>query len=701
MVIDTGLEIYSKAYVHAFFRKQESAPTIGIFGPSGSTKSTLLTEVLPPSSNMLLSLNIGMKQTSLFNTKLMLNGNIPEDEVFIRCKIKPLDKVLLKIHFFNAICDYIYKHRDELDEVAIDDSVLKSVLDPDNRAYHFLSYVQKHQGTVSDEFTCPTLDELQAVLQELYEALIPGLEESVRELVKKSKTITPKPKKEDLYKQELSERLAMTEDTVAKIYEWFENLYAYILHQISKLSIWLDDAKEYLVLCGRVDSTNVQTLIREAYDKQSPYSLVIEELAYAVRPSNQFLESYTDSYTKCQYLGKVLKLNILDTPGLTQISDEKTDIQNALDYVLGLKFDALLFLCSSDEKPTVYAVCKELLLSKKKKFANKPFVMIRTKADIVLREKMLSYLRAEHGVSQLEKEHIQLYAQRAYDEYVGELQEEAVTLSEEKLACGSNQLIDFISLARDLTEQMNEFLDEPLVREKIFKILINLSLSVHQTFMPSSDEKLKYCLQSHNPDVPTLQSRMDGYMDEILNTFAEYMVTKNSKEKNQYLQWRSTPYPFHGRSVTTFIYKHRMGIGHETNASVYENFKLYIRNMLERWIQAFFKDWELNFDIDFSNLSVADQYGQRAVNEAPAELTRLFKYQKSQILSDIAKLLSYDEFKEEFNRCYTYASWDAGFRNNLLLFETKFSDKDFWKNGLKKYLKLELDKLLGRMYFYD
>ena len=40
--------------VRSFFMKQESAPTVEMFGPTKSTKSTIMTELLEAASNMLL-----------------------------------------------------------------------------------------------------------------------------------------------------------------------------------------------------------------------------------------------------------------------------------------------------------------------------------------------------------------------------------------------------------------------------------------------------------------------------------------------------------------------------------------------------------------------------------------------------------------------------------------------------------------------
>ena len=694
------LDIISGQKAISFFRNQETGPTLVITGPSGSSKSTILTEVLPRSSNKLLSRNIGVKQTSLVDTKLMLNERLPKDLVCIRCKKKQLDFVLLKSEFIDAITEYIYKHRDELEDFDLDIAVVEKILNPVNRAYHLFEYVKEKQSNQYQKLVCPSIKDLHRLLTNLCNVLINipiELDEAINNLVKESKTITPKPKKQDLYKQEISRRLSTNESqtSVGEIYDWFEQLYEYILGEIS---MHFSD-RENLILYSNIKEDCVENLIGKIYDKNSPFSLVFEEVAYAVCPSEEFIATYKSYYSPSDYPGKILKLNLLDTPGLTQTSDEKEDISSSLDKILTKQFDAVLFLCSTDEKPTVYDNCIDLMLSKKILLLNKPLVIVRTKADITLREKMISYLRLEEGTSALENTHINTYAQRAYDELVAELDLEGETLAKEDIINGSDKLIDFISLAPDLMNKMNDTLKQPLRSNKIYHILINLSLSVHKCFMPDQNGRL--WIQSVNSDEPALQCTLDGYLDEFLDSFADFMVNMNAKHSNQYLKWVNSRYPFHGRSVTTFIWKHRLGIGHETNANVYENFKVYIRNMINRWMQEFFKDWDVNFEIDFRNLVVTNDSGVQAVNEGPTELTKLFKLHKLTILNSISKLLSYDELEKEFTECYKYNSWDNGFRKNMNLFSKKFSDKVYWKNGLKKHLKLELDILLEKMYFSD
>ena len=70
------IENFSKNVVEvkSFFKKQESAPTVEMFGPTKSTKSTIITELLEAASNKLLGYNVGdVAQTTLVRLVLMLN----------------------------------------------------------------------------------------------------------------------------------------------------------------------------------------------------------------------------------------------------------------------------------------------------------------------------------------------------------------------------------------------------------------------------------------------------------------------------------------------------------------------------------------------------------------------------------------------------------------------------------------------------
>lgn len=681
----------------AFFRNQEAAPTIEVTGPSGSAKSSTFTAVLPNSSNRLLARNVGIKQTSLIYTLLMLNGKLIPDRVLIRVKTKAFDPLLIKAELTDTLIEFIYLNRDDLEETEVDETFLKSILDPKNRAYHYYSYVKKNNEDQVVGF--PRLDTLLEKIQDLYLMVTEGLREEVREREKEGKSLHPRPKKRDFYEKVINERL---DDRYAaeikSIYRWFEQLYTFVKNEILEICDQqkLDDS--YIVLDGIVGSDRVENLIQQTYDPASPYSLVVEELAYAVAPSNDFLEAFKKVYPESEYPGKLLKINILDTPGLTQVGEEKDDIEDALNRVLAKRYDAVLFLCSADERPTIYDICMDLLVSHKKKLENVPMKILRTRADIVLYEKMKKDRMIKEGdINFVKGSQTDSYAKVAYQSYMAELKQEGDRLAED---LGGSNLVDFVSLDLHTLNSLTDFFTEKnFAKEKLYHTLLSLSREVYDAYMPPLAGRL--WLQGITPLWPVLESKMDGYMEQTLGDFSAHMVNLNTQEGfAMYMKFADSSKVFHGRSVTTFLFNHREGVGHETRANVYANFKIHIRSMIQKWMTSFFQNWSMHFDISFDNLKQTEA-GKQALNEASKLLVEVFNKQKPQIISRIAKALSYDAFRTEMEEKYYFTSWNKGFHENLQLFNEKFSDCDFWRVEMRKYLKEELDNLLDRMYYYD
>ncbi|WP_177235838.1 GTPase domain-containing protein [Paenibacillus sp. UNCCL52] len=681
--------------------KQASAPIIAIAGPSGSTKSTTLAEILLDEFKKLLSQNIGSKQTSLFDTLLMLNSDIEDGKVIIQIKTKSADRITYKHQIEFAFGAYLYDNRDDLDELEFDETVIKQVLNPTNRAYHFYEHVDKQtREKTSAEYPCPTVRQLQDVLLELFEQISPDLVDRVRQREKEAKTVTPRPKKERLYQLEISNQLEQHPTLLKRYYDWFDQLHQYVLNQIKSICQEIEPGNYIFV--GEVNQNEVQELVKQAYNKQSPYSIAVEQFAFMVQPSMEFSKLYREAYRKHQYENKVLRLNLLDTPGLTQVSEDKSDIQDALDRVLSMNFNALMFLCGSSRSTTEFMVSQELLISSKKKLDKRPLLFVRTKADTVIDAALRDKSRAISGSGQLTPDFIKREAEDAYHVLIKEVALDNKLFAKEGITPSiTGRHVDFLCMELDRLGTINDHLSEKITTDKLYHLLIDLSLTVHNMYSPAPKEGVKHCVRSTRGDQPAMQVSMNGYMNMITDQFAQKMVELNERNKNSYLKYIDTKYAFHGRSVSTYVWKHRYGIGHTTNASVYENFHLHICSMIERWVNEFFSDWKTNFDIDFSNLNPIQGSGQAVINEAPSALTQQFIMHRHQIVRSIAKSFSYDLLKVSFEKCYLYTSYDSGFRKNMSVFNETYSNLEYWQKGLEKLLKIELEALLAKMYLYE
>ncbi|MFC3749522.1 hypothetical protein [Paenibacillus sp. GCM10012306] len=679
------------------FRMQENAPTITVSGPSGSGKSYLLTVVLPETSNKLLARNVGMKQTTLINTKLMLDGTMNKDEAVIRVKIRPFDTMLIKPIIHEMILDVIFENRDELEELELDEDVVYNVLNPRNRAYHFAEFVQTHSG----EQGCPDQEILRKLLQRFFDGLIPEIKEAVKEKEKETKTVYPKPKKKEIYEMVIQERLGEGEvqSLENEVYTWFMQLYSFVKGEILKTCEFLDSEQVYAVVEDRVESDSIKNLIQDTYDVDSPYSLVIEELSYCVQPSTPFVVAFEEAYREEAKLGKVLRLNILDTPGLTQTGETKEEMQEVLQQVMGHQSDAYLFLCSTDERPVVYENMKELLIKRREKFQELPIKLLRTKVDLNLYELMKQDHLMDVGRPEFTDTEALFYAEKAYEKFTQAIEAENVELSE---SLGVYNPLDFISLdfTRLRSLAWSFFENKPTIeKEKLFHILFDLSRKVHDAHMPSYAGR-RY-LQVKELDEPALLVKMNKEMEQLLEDFAAHMKLMNSREyQGNYYQFESKKKLYHGRSVYTGLRKARIGEGHETRATVYENFNIHVRSMIQKWTTAFIQNRSVVFDVSFEN--IRDSETKRLAEiEAPQVLRDIFRQQLSQILYRIGKALSYDGMKIEIEDIYAKHAPDQAFRNNMRLFYAKFSDEMYWKEGLSRFLQQELNQLLSRMYFYE
>ncbi|WP_037286185.1 GTPase domain-containing protein [Saccharibacillus sacchari] len=679
------------------FRMQENAPTITVSGPSGSGKSYLLTVLLPETSNKLLAWNVGMKQTTLINTKLMLDSTMNQDEAVIRVKMRPFDIMLIKPIMHKMILDVIFENRDELDGLELDEDIVYKVLNPRNRAYHFAEFVQKH----SDKQGCPDQKLLLQLLQRFFEGLIPEIQEAVKEKEKGTKTVYPKPKKKEIYEMVIQERLGDSEvqGLESEVYTWFMQLYSFIKGEILKTCEFLDSEQVYAVVEDRVESDSIKNLIQDTYNVDSPYSLIIEELSYCVQPSIPFAMAFKEAYREDAKLGKVLRLNILDTPGLTQTGETKEDMQEVLQQVMGHQSDAYLFLCSTDERPTVYENMKELLIKRREKFQEIPIKLLRTKVDLNLYELMKKDHLMEVGRPEFTDTEAFFYAEKAYEKFTQAIDAENVELSE---SLGVYNPLDFISL--DFTPLRNLagsfFEKKPTIeKEKLFHILFDLSRKVHDAHMPSYVGR-RY-LQMKELDEAALVIKMNKEMGQLLEDFAVHMKVMNSREyQGNYYQFESKKKLYHGHSVYTGLKKARIGEGHETRATVYENFNIHVRSMIQKWTTAFIQNRPISFDVSFEN--IRDSEAKRLAEiEAPQVLKDIFRQQLSQILYRISKALSYDGMKTEIEDIYAKQAPDQAFRNNMRLFYAKFSDEMYWKEGLSRFLQQELNQLLSKMYFYE
>lgn len=667
----------------SLIKQSELSPTALVTGPSGSAKSTAQTMFLSNNSNRILSGNIGdAAQTSLIDTIIGLTSELDVDEVCIKCTEKKYgtdfqDSVL------EAIWNAMYEQRDELEDFVVSEELLKLILNPANKSYHAYEFVLENQIDLSS-------------LKEIVDAMVSDivtnpcdLNDAVNAEFKERKKIDKKPVKKQVFQKIVMERFFQSIENLESLEKWYDSLIGFIKEYYGRF--WT--IKEEFVIFGNIQVNHeIEEFLKAVYDKKSAFSLAFKSLRYIVRPNDDFITSYKRRYGVQEDEKYKMSLNILDTVGLTQTGDEREIINNAIEENLGKKVDAVLFLCASDAKPTVYQYCMESLEAHSKKIENIPFTLCRTKADTMLRNIVTNICRKETGYNIPPEKDYADYLKKAVDVFERDYLTK-YEFGEDKLGNNSendNKVIEYVSMAPDLYGPMLDANGTLNGLNHIIDVILNLFYAADKKYIENDIMRIRSAVDGKEPIA--IQMNLP-YFDGL----AASMVEENNRNKRQYMMYRNGCY--HGYSITCFFSKHSRGIGHDTHCQVYDDFKLHIKNMIRGWltrnmIDGGAKTCHFNYD----NVLFVDK----------TELIPLIKKFEDRFYSilhndfinvcdRVAKKLSYDCMEKRFWECYNWKSRQAGFVENLDLFEALFSDAEYWSQNLCDAFYEEYNRILSRM----
>lgn len=667
-----------------------SATNVAVVGPSGNGKSTWNSYILRPESNKILGRNIGdVSQSSLIETRLSLTEKLAENDVCIQF-IRREDLVNFQdvvVDVLGDVCKEAYD--DEVDYAEIGENEVRKILDPINKSYHAYRYA--HDNNLD-------IEALKKILTETADGILKGgvpFHEAVNNSFQEKKKKHSKLTKKEVLKDVVEERFYQEADHIEELKCWFQGLQETLLENLEPY--WSLPSK-YLIYGNLEYDREIGQLVAMAYDKDSAFSLVFKQMIYVVRPSEEFLQAYQMMYQD-DFADKPLHLNILDTVGLTHISDKKEDIEQAIGTVMKNAVDAVLFLCASDEKDTVYRDCLHVF-SENERIAELPFTICRTKADTVIRNKRVNLYRKDTGNNEIPVKVIEEYTRKAIKEFKNDFLAPKNFQSGEDLLGNNdnnkNQTVEFISLAPDLTKDINNVMKEdPLGPERSFRILLNLSLAADKAYATGKLIKI----QGLNADAPAVSVK---FRKQKLYDLIDHMVAMNEKHsQNQYLKYIGGNY--HGRSITAYLGKLQNGYGHETDARIYDNFKLHIYSMIRTWLTQYLRANPSYFQelthLNYSNTFSIDGIENNAEGETQlsAAYTDLIGRREGHIRDEIAKKASYEFLRKELWDCYEWSSWQTGFKKNLKLFHTKFSDKEYWREFIKKVLQDETERIIHKV----
>lgn len=658
------------------------APTICLAGPSGNGKSTAMSFLLPEDSNKHFSKNIGdSSQTSLIRTKVYINDSVKKGYVYVK-GIKRTDNEDYKFQVQLVITKRLYDSRDELEEFTFTEEDLQDIFNPKDKSYHIANYIKDKQVDVS---------ELVEILNDLCNNIINGdisLVKEAKDLLKKLKVEKKSIKLIDCFERVVEQRFNKQDNMLSKIDNWFKELESIINEDfkedwtIQKENIWY----------GLESSEELGMLMNKIYNSNSPFSLVFSELQYVVAPTDEMQNIYHEVYKK-KFPNKPLRVCILDTPGVTQTGGTQKIIQNEIEKILSLKMDALLFLCASDEKDTIYQYCMQALIDNRRNISSIPVTICRTKLDIIIRNKLVNINREKTGKNVIDDENFKDFLTEAYKQFVTEFIENNNIINLGDNTDNNNKPIECVSLAPDMTQRYKAVLPKEFSERHIIEIILELSLAVDKKYSENGFVKI----ESRDRNKSAISIRCNKKeIDVLVKKIIYNNIKHHMAQYTKYISNNSMQYCFATRSINTFRNKHKLGYGHETHAQVYDNFKLYIIAMLQRWINEFFNDLTdediSNFYlIDFTNMICKDEDDRKLAEGNMCKASRItFTKDKNMVVNSIARQIGYDGICDELDKCYYGNSPQKGFENILRLFFMKFNDSNYLSDVIEKAISAEI-----------
>lgn len=678
--------------ISAFFRQQESAPSITLMGPTSSGKSSLITSILSSESNKLLSKNIGITaQTTVIPLMLMLNNRLNIAEVLIQGIERDVSAYSdFKDSVTTELTNALYNERDELDEFIVTEKLIKAILNPENRAFHAYEFAEAKKLITS----------LTDILSKVCEYIInspESLAKTANTQYKAQRLKKPSLKKIHIYAALVDERFGeyLHKNSDYTPYKWYGTLLSSIRAHMDKM--WTHRDRNVLIVNLNEDD-RAEVLMENLYGDNSACSLLYKEIRYVTCPSQLLIDTYRKKSNI--YNSRTIKLNVLDTVGLTQTSQERDTISDNMDSILDRDTDALLFLCAADEQPTVYETCISLLHEKQNKIAGKPVIVCRTKADLLIRNMAAKAYQTKTGFTEYPKDN------SIYGKYIKEAFSDFLDIFINNPKHDENKLgiqcsipkMEYVSLAPDIAEIMNPHIDDAISTNRIREILFGL---VEQVDLLLNNGKPRLWLHSISLEELPLNAIIND-ISPLATTIAHAMIAKNQTEGNQYRKYISLKDTYHGRSVNCFRQKLLHGDGHETNAYYYDNFRLFITQMAARWLRELLPKDDLITHINISFEFLEDsEYAEQAKAELPTRLKKIIDRNWNRVIDLLAKRLSYLCQKKEFEESFYYTNWSDGLRKSLSVIEEHFNSVGYWQEHIITQLNIVAQSILQTLYVYD
>lgn len=558
-------------------KRMKSAQTIVVIGPTSSGKSTFIYALVNHRIIGFILIGIGDKcQTTIIPCNFLFDERIEKDEHFsMRIRTKGFTskaihleilEMLAKQFTMNAMCA-----EDTLD--AIDDDIFKSILEPEDAAYHLGKMADKISVEVFKNVVADALTEIEEATPSFNERVKAKKKEYERQKVLIS-TIR-RMVFEDMWNE-------LNQDILSGYYEWLKSIGTEITNMLNILigaGNGLGNINEY-----SVDQDDIfpygGLILQTLFDPFQPYSLIVEDMVLACRPRQELIEKADD--------GVPLRFCLRDTMGLNQIDMDNNSIKDALDIALNCSPDSILLLMNLEEREDVIADCCSVIGEKigKAKKLDVPVNVIFTKADRII----------GNIVNKADKATVEL-TQSDYDKNIQgaiDSMEKSIERYKDKLPQESTTWLSIRYLEESIDPiqmALRSINSEKLVKfkpEGLYRKIDGVIRDTQRRILPEGMENPVFVTAEH-PEEPAVKIEIDGTVIADIFKQVQLELTEDKAIVNGYLI--TSKYTISGRSVVTYYSKLQRGQGHTTRANVYGNFSINMKAMLNKVLCATIPDF--------------------------------------------------------------------------------------------------------------
>ena len=128
--------------------------------------------------------------------------------------------------------------------------------------------------------------------------------------------------------------------------------------------------------------------------------------------------------------------------------------------------------------------------------------------------------------------------------------------------------------------------------------------------------------------------------------------------------------------------------------------------MVESWIKKMIPKEDMLRDIEISydywdTTEIDNEKSEEMMNWFNNRFRELISQNWNEMLSRIAKKLTYDCLQPDLTHIYSSYYYDCAFKKNLKLFNHKFSTNAYWEKHLLNLILKECNDILQKMYVFD